>query len=180
MNFDTNRHPDEDQLRVAVVDINDLPENVRTHIEKCPTCFEKLKAYEAALASLGKSAKALSPSPSRRPQLPPEKEKAVFWRPALATAFTLALVSWGVWRFSAPPQPIDTTPAPAAAVSVWEDDTFMSEVASLSENAIPDEYMGLLDVFDLSEDDDSMPIEDEYIETQSNLTEPAMRGIPLC
>lgn len=180
MTLDTNRHPDEAQLLAAVVDINDLAQDARAHLEKCESCSEKVNAYKTALANLGKSAHAFAPSPQRRPRLPLEKEKAIFWRPALAAAFTLALVSWGVWRFGAPPQPVDITAAPIVSANVWEDEAFMSEVASLSENAIPDEYKGLLDVFDFSEEEDSMPVEDEDIETQSNVTEPEMRGIPLC
>ena len=180
MTLDANRHPDESQLLAAVVDRNDLDEDVQVHIKTCTICSEKIKAYETALTNLGNTAKDLAPSPRRRPQLPLEKEKIGYWRPALTAAFTLALVSWGVWRFSAPPQPIDTTEAPTVAINVWEDDSFMSEVASLTENAIPDEYRELLNVFDLSENGDSMPVEEDDIETQSNLTEPAIKGIPLC
>ena len=180
MNLNTDRHPDEQQLLAAVVDINDLAEEIQAHVRKCSVCSDKIKAYEIALNSLGRSAEEYAPAPTRRPQLPPEKQKINFFRPALAAAFTLAIVTWGVWWVYDPPQPVDNAAPITVSVDVWEDEAFMAEVSSLSENPIPDAYRGLLDAFDLSENEKSVPVEEKSIETQSNIKIPAMRGKPLC
>ncbi len=58
-------HLNYDQLLMAVVEIDDLPDELKDHLEDCPRCRAQLQRTTARLESIGRIAARLAPEPSR-------------------------------------------------------------------------------------------------------------------
>jgi hypothetical protein len=143
-------HPPDNELLAIVVDGQGFSEKTFKHVEACLLCSEKIKTIEAGLCQIGDTALELAPDPSRIPHLFPENQRSIRWRPSLAMVFTLSLVLWGTFGVFSPwKAPMKPDPEIPMMEGIWEDDRFMDEVAALSENALPEEFMDLLSESDL-------------------------------
>ncbi len=47
----TDKHLDDAQLAAALVDMGDIPEKARQHLETCPACLARKSAWEQEMAT---------------------------------------------------------------------------------------------------------------------------------
>lgn len=176
MNPDTNVHLNEDQIIRAVVDGNDLPRTLRTHLSECPQCTANKEKIESDLARLGRMAERFSPSPGKKVLLPSEKPKRSIgwswqWRAAFGVAAAAVFV---IFIMDIPPF---FKPAPGGKDHTYteemlEAEAFMTEVGMLAKNALPQEYMDIAGESDEEPDEGFMDflipiIEDEPLSNDS-------------
>ncbi|MBU4318229.1 MAG: hypothetical protein KKF30_13280 [Proteobacteria bacterium] len=173
-------HPSENELMSIVVDGQGFSKNTYRHVEECPLCSENIRNIEASLARIGSFAERLAPEPARLPRIPTEEQSVIRWRPALVTAITIVLVLWGTFRTFAPQAPANIDPETAMMGEIWEDDRFMDEVADLSENALPEEFMDLLSASEMEGNPENTEREKPGANPRSFLKIPAMKGTPRC
>ena len=145
MNSESMQHPDEDQIIQAVVDVNDLPQTVQSHLAGCSQCLADKNGFEREMTLLGQKAKQLAPEPRRRIIMPVPKTGNLFanlldWRNLTAAAATVAAVFIVVWgtnlvRYLSEPETSRLTAEMAEA------EILMTEVNTLVDNALPPFYL---------------------------------------
>jgi len=145
MNPNTDKHLDEDQLIRAVVDANDLPAAVRTHLAECDQCRAGRKSFEKELMNLGQMAERLAPKPQRRIVLPAAKTKRINlsfldWRNLVAAAATVAAVFIVVWGTNFV-RDISEHRAAERTAERREAQQLLTEVNMLVDNALPNFYL---------------------------------------
>jgi hypothetical protein len=157
MNNTEERHLNENQVLMAVVDQDFLPAAMVGHLSGCSHCLSRKKDAEEKFYQLGQRARELAPAPRKRPHLPAAPLKNPLWRYLPASAFSFLLLSaiawWGI--FSHPPAQQSLSPARSLSMAgAWEDEGIMTDISTLSENALPEEYTRLTtaDSADLDED----------------------------
>ena len=181
MNFSNENHPHTNELLMAVTDRSDLPARLKQHLDQCGSCAAKVDELESAFIGIGRNALKFSPEPVRRPYILPVRRIALSWRPALVTALTLILVFAGAWwAFRSPSSVEPDSDNGLTAEALWEDEAFMTEISSLSENALPSEFMDLLEESDLEETPEPTPPQKTDSNQWSFFNDPAMKGIPRC
>jgi len=159
MNSKRITHLSEDHIIRAVVDHADLTRELQEHLSQCPQCGAKKRQAEENLAQLGRMAEQFSPTPQRPIRLPARQSRAFFlsrpWQFALGTAFACLFI----WVLAGPLLFKDG-PVRKAGVStrdmIESDQQFMTDVAMLSENALPQEYMDMIGESDEDSDEDFM------------------------
>ncbi len=144
-----NFHISEDQLIIAVVDQDDLPAAVQSHLSECPECLEKKRQLEQELETLGHMAREFAPLPqakashimSRIRAAIQEKNKGFWsWQPVLAASFVVLFLIVGMWMTS-PPVKNGSEQITARLINEMEEDQyFILEVKALEENALPEFY----------------------------------------
>jgi hypothetical protein len=142
MSLDNERHLDEREIIISVVDETDLPEFLRRHLLICPQCGNEKIKIEQALIRLEEAVKSFAPMPKKHPRLYPDKSKRFVWRPTpvLAMAFMFVIVIAAVWWADISNKPDKSTTLTDATAHVWEDEELFTEITSLSENALPETY----------------------------------------
>ncbi len=143
MNTDNaTRHLNDDELLEAVVDVDDLKEDRRSHLKACPACTEQLETLQGRLAQLGRTAERMAPAPRRPFRLSAESKSArrrsfaPLWAMGLSAAILLGIVvlnpRWGLFDAFRNPT------FDAAA-----DRVLMEEIDALVSNALPVRYQQL-------------------------------------
>jgi hypothetical protein len=176
MNPDTSVHLNEDQITRAVVDSDDLPQALRTHLSECPQCTANKEKIESDLAQLGRMAERFSPSPGKKVLLPEKKlKRSVWWSWQWRAAFGAAAAAvFVILLMDIPPF---FKPAPVGkdrpyTEEMLEAEVFMTEVGMLAKNALPQEYMDIVGESDEEPDEGFMDflipiIEDEPLSHDS-------------
>jgi hypothetical protein len=143
-----NRHLDEDQLILAVIDKTDLPAEMQRHLEICPECQKETARLETDLETIGDLAAASTPKLSRSVVFTVEKRSffdRVYpyraWVAVAASILLLIAISWSGWLGT-----LSGTKMKASVTETWEDQVLMMEISSLTENALPEIFL------DMSED----------------------------
>ena len=145
MILDNQQHLDEQQLIQAVVDENDLPRTMQTHLVTCHQCRSSKESFEQELARLGQIAERYAPKPQKRITLPVHEARSTLWtflnwRNAIGAAATVAavlLVFWGTTSVRNRTE-FGTAGAPS---ELMEAKRLMTEVNMLVENALPPLYL---------------------------------------
>ena len=159
MNTLEERHLNENQILMAVVDQSLLSETMIAHLSACHHCRSQKKEIEQKLYQLGHTARGLTPSPRKRPHLPVSTLKSPLWRYLPASVFSvllLAVIAW--WGLSSHPSGIQDLSPIRSVAGAWEDEGIMAEISKLSENALPEEYTRLVTTAD------SVDIEEGFFE----------------
>lgn len=90
---DKKIHLNEDQILLSLIDENDLPEEMRSHLENCNACQDKRESLLSELECLGKMAGEFTPEPRKRPILPVrESGRKRYHFPAFATGLASAVL----------------------------------------------------------------------------------------
>ncbi len=86
-------HMNEDQVLLSLIDENDLPKEMRSHLEGCKACQDKRASLLSELECLGKMAGKFTPAPRKRPILPVrESGRKRYHFPVFATGLASAVV----------------------------------------------------------------------------------------
>jgi hypothetical protein len=129
-------------------------------------------------------AKRFSPSPTKPVALPAEKPRAIAglswgWRTYVGAAVAAALVLAILWRV-----PVFRTP-PAengnmVAVEMQDVEQFMTEIAMLVDNALPDVYLDISPEYSAGVDEESMDYVVPSAEGEPLTDNSRKRGVSLC
>lgn len=145
MNLNNEQHLDEKQLIQAVVDENDLPRSVQTHLGDCHQCRSEKESFEQEMAALGEIAERYAPQPQKRIVLPvveAESPRWTFlnWRHAVGAAASVAVVLMVFWVTTTFRNSTGYDPAggPAELLAARQ---LMTEVNMLVDNALPPLYL---------------------------------------
>ena len=158
MTFSKNSHLDEEYLLRAIVDEAKLPDSIREHLSLCPICRAGIKKIEQDLNNLGQSARQLAPATHKKISLPVEKPSKIYrwlhnWRisfGAIATAAVVVLVIW----LSIPSTILYEDSLDIMAQVTWDDDVFITEINMLTQNAMPQVYIDIIEEYYVSIDDE--------------------------
>lgn len=145
MKSESMQHLDEDQIIQAVVDVEDLPQSVQSHLAECGQCLADMSSFEHEMTLLGQKVEQFVPKPQRRILLPDQKAANPFrnfldWRNLVAAAATVTAVFILVWgtnlarNFSEPGNSNLTA-------EMAEAEILMTEVNTLIDNALPPFYL---------------------------------------
>ena len=143
MTNEEERHLNEDQLRLAVIDDTDLPASLRDHLKICPVCRAEKERFEENLARLGHMAERLAPSPSRKVKLPVQESAQRplpwywNWRGALAAGMATGVLALVIVGGSMLVKTTREAELASLTQEMWEDDQLMTEISELAENALP-------------------------------------------
>ena len=166
-------HLNEDQIIMSVVDEDDLPESVKSHLKACPLCQEQRRGLMSQLDKMGGMAKDLAPQPKAGPLAYPKPWgpkpwdagawQRVFSRwPVFASALACFLIIAGIWGLMLLQGP-EGKPQ-VRQVNIASDSSVEQRVAEmvfiedlLEESALPDYY---LDIAVASPED----FDDEFLE----------------
>jgi len=90
---DKKIHLNEDQILLSLIDENDLPKEMRSHLENCNACQDKRASLLSELECLGKMAGEFTPEPRQRPILPVrESGRKRYHFPVFATGLASAVL----------------------------------------------------------------------------------------
>ena len=138
---DKKIHLNEDQVLLSLVDENDLPEEMGSHLEDCEACQDKRASLLSELGCLGKMAAEFTPAPRKRPILPVrESERKKYHFPVFATGLASAVLLaflCSVVLFSDPPEQIKANLSEKSEVRLH----LMEEI--LEEPALSEHYLDI-------------------------------------
>ncbi len=159
-NNTTDNHLTEDQILMALVDESELDLKFQSHLAACPLCNSEKIKIERGIGELSRTAKRMTPMPTRSIRLPETKSRSFFWSgwrlsPVMGIALATVLVLMVLWRparfYHQPDLGRDML-----SQEMDEDHQFMTEVEILVENALPKEYQDILAVVETEFEDDFM------------------------
>lgn len=142
-------HLNQDDLVTAVVDEEDLAEEVRGHLAACSACRKRKEILEGTLTSLGHTARAYVPALTKTVRIPVgagRRARSFLFplRPAVATALGgLAVAVFGWWLLGTGPFP--GTGPDHGTPGIWED-ALTEEVAWPAEDPLPAVYRDMADI----------------------------------
>ena len=147
MNSDKNDHLDKDQLIVAVIDEKDLPISLQEHLATCPQCRADKIRLNNKLSQLGRLAKQYAPLPEQKISLPESKLRRPLlqldgWQIAIGTAVAVVVVIFAA-LWSRPPGIKPEIAMKMAANEMLEAESFMDDISTLTENALPEVYLDI-------------------------------------
>jgi hypothetical protein len=184
MSSNRNSHLNEEQFLKAVLNDDELPWQIREHLESCSTCRSEKERLETELAQLGRMSRDYVP-PSTRPfSLNPEGEGPKLkwlpdWRVCGGAAVAAGLVLLLFWVFPSQIRTPEKGPT-MLADEVWESEQFMAEINGLVENALPPVYLDISGETDPGFDETFMEFLVPPIETESLSQEKKKGGSRLC
>jgi hypothetical protein len=147
VNVTNDQHLTDDQIIGAIIGADDLPDTIRNHLAVCPSCRLTVEQFEHDLSTLSELARHFSPRPKQRITLPVEKTtQSIFgarkWQFSLGAAFSAILVFVIIWWSGITNTVLNGGPNNLTK-ELWEDEALMSEISSLSENALPQLYLDI-------------------------------------
>jgi hypothetical protein len=145
LNLSNEQHLSEQQLIQAVVDTNDLPRSMQTHLESCHQCRTSKESFEQELARLGQIAERYAPEPQKRVALPVHEDRStrwtfLNWRHVIGAAATVAAVLIVFWATTIVRNLTEFKPAGDPS-ELMEAKRLMTEVNMLVDNALPPLYL---------------------------------------
>ena len=117
---------------------------IQTHLSICTKCQKAVEHFKQDLSDFGKLAQHFSPKPKRQISLPPKKDTVLFlgswkWRLSFGAVFSVCFAFIIIWWSGL----INTVYHIKPSQELWEDEKLMTEISSLSENALPQLYMDI-------------------------------------
>ncbi|CAB1073765.1 hypothetical protein D1AOALGA4SA_1938 [Olavius algarvensis Delta 1 endosymbiont] len=184
MNSESMQHLDEDQIIQAVVDVNDLPQTVQSHLTACSQCLADKNGFEREMTLLGQKAKQSAPDPRRRIIMPVPKTGNLFanlldWRNLAAAAATVAAVFIVVWSTNF----VRNLSEPARSrltAEMAEAEILMTEVNTLVDNALPPFYLEISGEKNAAYDDEFFQFLIPTIEDNTLTSDRGKKGTSLC
>jgi hypothetical protein len=138
MKHQRNDHLIYDELLQAVVDPQDLAEDRRRHLDRCPQCTHAAQRLEQRYARLGRIARSMAPEPSQAFRVPHKTRPSSRWqsKPALAMGLAGALILFVTLWWSLRFNPSQQTPQ-MLAVNPEQEYELMQQVDALVADALP-------------------------------------------
>ena len=178
------QHLDEDQIIQAVVDVEDLPQSVQSHLAQCSQCLADMNSFEHEMTLLGQKVEQFVPKPQRRILLPVPKAGNPFrnlldWRnlvAAAATATAIFILVWGTnlaRNFSEPGNSNLTA-------EMVEAEILMTEVNTLIDNALPPFYLEISGEKNTDYDEEFYHFLIPTIEDKALTSNRGQKGTSLC
>jgi hypothetical protein len=141
MSTEVDKHLNEDQQLMAVVDERDLSGEKLHHLKECSACMAKVEQFRAGLSAFGDTAMSAVEPMTRTIELP-EAEPApvsprLSWLPSFGAAVMAGLVLFVYFlaiEMTAPGSPAFQSPEELLAEEYLMDDIFQ-----MVENPLPDE-----------------------------------------
>ena len=166
-----DQHLDEDRIIVSIVDENDLPKQLKGHLEACPVCQERRGALMAQLEGMGHMAKELAPRPQSISLPEPKVSWGLSFRwPVVASGLASLVIIAAVWglMFSGGHQ-MGIAPGPAGQQVVGL--SFIDDI--LAEPVLPAYYQDIavasFEYFDDAFMDFVVPLEGSDEDTLENI-----------
>jgi len=160
MTFNKENHLSENQLILAIVDKAELPDSLREHLSLCPRCCTGIKKIRKDLDNLGQAARQLAPASHKKISLPVEKPSKIYrwlhdWRISFGATATVvvALVIW-FSVLSVPGTISDEDTLDIMAHTTWDDVAFITEINLLTQNAMPQVYLDIIEEYYTGIDDE--------------------------
>lgn len=145
----TDGHLTRDQMVLATVDPNDLPEDRRVHLQTCDRCRQILAEAQASLDRLGSQVRLHTPIPSHPIRIDHgmKRTRSIrFGLPAGLSAAVVAIMTIAIIWTTMNGRVATLPESDSGLDGVAEDSVFMEEVARLVENPLPDRYRNLIGV----------------------------------
>lgn len=165
------RHLNDDQIIVAVVDRNDLSPSQQNHLSTCSSCQKKKQALEQVLIRMGDLSHEWVPSPRRRFSLDLQKSPRFFrWQPVLLTGLAMVVFMLGIWWNPLLKRFQDHGPLHMVK-TIESEHAFLADMTWADDHALPDRYLHIIgssddDDYDNSDDDNDSDdfYDDEFLE----------------
>jgi len=184
MNSEENGHIDKDQLIVAVIDKKDLPLSLHSHLATCPQCRADKIRFERKLTQLGRLAKHYAPLPEQKISMPESKPRSSLlrlkgWQIAAGTALAVAVVIFTV-LWSRPPGIKPEIAIKVAVNEMLEAESFMDDISTLTENALPAVYLDITGESYTGFDEEFMQFIVPNINERSPSSDLGSKGVTSC
>jgi hypothetical protein len=184
VNSNKDQHLNDDQIVTAVVEVSDLPESAQKHLASCHQCRLAVEKFGTELSNIGELARHFSPMSKQRIKLPVEKStKPILgswkWQMSFGAAFSAILVVAMLWWSGMTPSLINGGPKSLSG-ELWEDEALMTEISSLTENALPQLYLDITGETDPEDEDDFMNFIDPLNEDISLSENKWRKGVNQC
>jgi len=159
----SNNHLAESQILQAIVDLSDLSDDQRAHLEACPVCMAEKDRLDRMLSQLGNMAQASAPAVINRPVLPDRRPGFLLeWfftiRPLAQIAVPVLLVLIVVTAVLVL-RPGQDRHMAFVEVQMIDPEQLMSDIDRLIENPLPQELQTMISITEIDPDEDFM----EYI-----------------
>jgi hypothetical protein len=147
MKYQRSDHLIYDELLQAVVDPQDLAEDRRQHLDRCPQCKHASQRLEQRYTRIGNMARNMTPEPSQTFRVPSKTRPSSRWqsRPALAMGLAGALILFITLWWSPRFNPSQQTPQ-MLAEDPEQELALMQQVDALVANALPSALQQLASV----------------------------------
>jgi hypothetical protein len=158
MNISHDSHLTDEQLIVALVDVDDLAEQRRNHLDRCRRCQDALADARRPFSRVGALAKRLTPEPIRPVRIATPVSRPwglVSRRAALAGALCALTAVIFFWAGPLNQEAIHLVGDPNSRIAD-PDAVFMTEVAHLVDDPLPDRYRSLIGTAPTDSYDDFM------------------------
>jgi hypothetical protein len=141
MKKDTEKHPEESQLLMALVDEKELPPDIQKHFNHCQDCAGQLQILQEALETLGSKTEENVPPMTRKVYLEEENIGFMGWRYqfGLPSYGALAIVACALLIFFWPRPEYSQNDQFSGSVDFVEDELIMQEIGNLIENPLPED-----------------------------------------
>ena len=137
-------HLTQNDLMMAMISRNDLPDETAAHLSSCPTCKRNLEQITLRYRRLGRLAARLTPKPTRSVRIPAgasmvsNRKNRSLWAVGLTAAVIVLLTVFGPHPFGKGPGDPSGSPASLQmAQTSLSDQQLLSEVNALVEDALP-------------------------------------------
>jgi anti-sigma factor RsiW len=148
-------HLSYDGLLKAVVDPQDLADDLQRHFEHCPQCKHAARRLEQRYTRLGRLARSLTPEPAQAFRVPQKARPVSRWqsKPALAMGLAGALILFVTLWWSPRFNPSQQTPQ-MTAVNPEQELALMQQVDALVADALPPALQQLASVTESNTSED--------------------------
>jgi len=142
MKKDIEKHLEENQLLMALVDETDLPPELRQHLNHCQHCTGQLGILQEALEILGSNAAQNVPAMTGNVSLVDEKSgiSKARYQFGLPSYGALAIVACALLIFFWP-RPEYSEIDQFSSVDFIEDEMLMQEIGELIEDPLPEDFI---------------------------------------
>ena len=159
-------HLNEDQIIRAAVDEKDLTTSEQSHLSQCLVCQKDKQELAQVLHRVGDMAQELVPSPRRKLIVDSQKIRSSFrWQPALVTGFAIVLLLVGIWQSSLLKR-FQENELVHIVQKMESDEQFPAEIPFTEYDALPDQYLYIIGVYNGDDYDDYDDYDDDYYDEQ--------------
>ena len=156
MKKDIEKHLEENQLLMALVDERDLPPEFRQHLDHCQHCTGQLEILQEALETLGSKAAENVPAMTGNVSLEDEipRISRARYQFGLPSYGVLAIVACALLVFLWPRPEYSEIDQFSSKVDFIEDEMLMQEIGELIEDPLPDDIIEITRDIPIGFDDD--------------------------